>query len=142
MTVLTECLTLGFRVRALGQRTGLVTPWGGGVWGLMRSLKIGGPQTVPALARARPVARQRIQKIADVLVADGLAEFIDNPHHRRSRLLRLTPRGEREFGKLDRVAQETAAVLAANIPKADLLVAARVLASMNSVSTDLLEERT
>lgn len=82
-----------FRLRAAGQRVGAVTPWGGGTFGLLRSLRREGPQTVPQLARARPVARQRIQKLADELAADGLVEFVDNPAHKRSRLLRLTPQG-------------------------------------------------
>lgn len=36
---------------------------------------------------------RRVQRVADVLVEDGLATHEDNPGHRRSKLLRITPRG-------------------------------------------------
>ena len=51
------------------------------------------PLTVAQIARVRGMARQPVQRIADVLVADGLATYKDNPRHRRARLLELTPRG-------------------------------------------------
>ncbi len=49
---------------------------------------------MPQIARARPVARQHIQKLANELAAQGLVEFIDNPAHKCSKLLCLTPEGE------------------------------------------------
>ena len=75
-----------FRIRAMGQRTGLITSWGGGAFGFMRSLAVIGPLTVPQIAQMRPTSRQRMQRLADELAAEGLVEFIDNPRHRRSKL--------------------------------------------------------
>lgn len=69
-------------------------------WGLMRSLRLGGPQTVAGLARSRPVARQWIQRLANQLAAEGLIEFFDNPNHRRARLMRLTAAGEKVVDQL------------------------------------------
>src|SRR6266511_1883556 len=77
-----------FRIRALGQKTGLITSWGGGAFGFMRSLALLGPLTVPQIAQMRPTSRQRMQRLADELGAEGLVEFIDNPKHRRSKLIR------------------------------------------------------
>ena len=77
-----------FRIRAVGQRTGLITSWGGGAFGFMRSLAVIGPLTVPQIAQMRPTSRQRMQRLADELAAEGLVEFIDNPRHRRSKLVR------------------------------------------------------
>jgi hypothetical protein len=37
------------------------------------------------------LARQGVQRLADVLVRDGLAVYEPNPAHRRAKLLRLTP---------------------------------------------------
>ena len=54
MDVIALTLQAGFKLRALGRRAGFVSARGG-VWGLLRSLKLEGPQTVPELARARPV---------------------------------------------------------------------------------------
>jgi DNA-binding MarR family transcriptional regulator len=90
-----------FRIRALGQKTGLITSWGGGAFGFMRSLALLGPLTVPQIAQMRPTSRQRMQRLADELAAEGLVEFIDNPKHRRSKLVRLTPKGDARYRELD-----------------------------------------
>ena len=90
-----------FRIRALGQRTGLVTSWGGGAFGFIRSLALLGPLTVPQIAQMRPTSRQRMQRLADELAAEGLVEFIDNPKHRRSKLVRLTPKGDARYRELN-----------------------------------------
>src|SRR5260370_966037 len=86
-----------FRIRALGQKTGLITSWGGGAFGFMRSLTLFGPLTVPQIAEMRPTSRQRMQRLADELAAEELVEFIDNPKHRRSKLVRLTRKGTAHF---------------------------------------------
>jgi DNA-binding MarR family transcriptional regulator len=89
-----------FRIRALGQKTGLITSWGGGAFGLMRSLALLGPLTVPQIAEMRPTSRQRMQRLADELLAGGLVEFIDNPKHQRSKLVQLTPKGDARYREL------------------------------------------
>jgi DNA-binding MarR family transcriptional regulator len=90
-----------FRIRAVGQKTGLITSWGGGAFGLMRSLALLGPLTVPQIAQMRPTSRQRMQRLADELAGDGLVEFIDNPKHQRSKLVQLTPKGETRYRELN-----------------------------------------
>src|SRR6266540_2096880 len=90
-----------FRIRAVGQKTGLITGWGGGSFGFLRSLALLGPLTVPQIAQMRPTSRQRMQRLADELEADGLVEFIDNPQHRRSKLVRLTPKGDARYCELN-----------------------------------------
>ena len=89
-----------FRIRAVGQKTGLITSWGGGAFGFMRSLALLGPLTVPQIAQMRPTSRQRMQRLADELAAEGLVEFIDNPKHRRSKLVRLTRKGDARYREL------------------------------------------
>jgi DNA-binding MarR family transcriptional regulator len=87
-----------FRLRAVGQKTGLITVWGGGAYGFLRSLAVLGPLTVPQIAEMRPTSRQRMQRLADELAAEGLVEFVDNPSHRRSKLVRLTAKGNARYG--------------------------------------------
>src|SRR3972149_9771125 len=72
-----------FRIRALGQKTGLITSWGGGAFGFIRSLALIGPLTVPQIAQMRPTSRQRMQRLADELAAEGVVGFIDHPKHPR-----------------------------------------------------------
>jgi DNA-binding MarR family transcriptional regulator len=89
-----------FRIRAVGQKTGLVTSWGGGAFGFLRSLAVLGPLTVPQIAQMRPTSRQRMQRLADELAAEGLVKFVDNPKHRRSKLVQLTRKGEGHYRDL------------------------------------------
>lgn len=51
------------------------------------------PATVAQVARTLHLARQGVQRLADLLVRDGLAVYQDNPAHRRAKLLRITPHG-------------------------------------------------
>jgi DNA-binding MarR family transcriptional regulator len=51
------------------------------------------PATVAQIARTMHLARQSVQRLADVLVRDGFAAYEDNPAHRRAKLLRPTPAG-------------------------------------------------
>ncbi len=50
-------------------------------------------RTVSAIARVMGLTRQSVQRVADVLVGQGLAEYLDNPGHRRAKLLRATAPG-------------------------------------------------
>ena len=100
MELMLEVAQCFFRIRALGQKEGLITSWGGGAFGFMRSLALLGPLTVPQIAEMRPTSRQRMQRLADELAAEGLVEFIDNPKHRRSKLARLTPEGVARYREL------------------------------------------
>src|SRR6476661_5210952 len=44
----------------------------------------GRPHTVPQIARVLGVTRQNVQRIADLLVKEGAAEFRANPDHQSS----------------------------------------------------------
>jgi DNA-binding MarR family transcriptional regulator len=109
-----------FRIRAVGQKTGLITSWGGGAFGFMRSLALIGPLTVPQIAQMRPTSRQRMQRLADELAAEGLVEFIDNPKHQRSKLVRLTPKGDRRYGTMDARFLAIASTLGADLSEQDI----------------------
>jgi DNA-binding MarR family transcriptional regulator len=116
-----------FRIRALGQKAGLITSWGGGAFGFMRSLALLGPLTVPQIAEMRPTSRQRMQRLADELAAEGLVEFVDNPKHRRSKLVRLTSKGSARYRELDARFLATAATMGAGIGDGDIRKATEVL---------------
>jgi DNA-binding MarR family transcriptional regulator len=109
-----------FRIRAVGQKTGLITSWGGGAYGFLRSLALLGPLTVPQIAAMRPTSRQRMQRLADELAAGGLVEFIDNPRHRRSKLVRLTRQGEVRYKKMSTRLLAIASTMGAELSEADV----------------------
>ena len=50
------------------------------------------PCTVAEIARRMGLTRQSVQRLADVLVAEGFAAWEPNPRHRRAKLLRASPR--------------------------------------------------
>jgi DNA-binding MarR family transcriptional regulator len=109
-----------FRIRAVGQRTGLITSWGGGAFGFMRSLVLLGPLTVPQIAQMRPTSRQRMQRLADELAAEELVHFIDNPKHLRSKLVQLTPKGERRYSELNARFLAIASTLGVGLGEGDI----------------------
>ncbi len=109
-----------FRIRALGQKAGLITSWGGGAFGFTQSLVLLGPLTVPQIAEMRPTSRQRMQRLADELAAEGLVEFFDNPKHRRSKLVRLTPKGEARFREQNAQLRLVASTLCADLDERDI----------------------
>lgn len=51
------------------------------------------PLPVAAIARKVGLTRQGVQRVADLLVDQGLAEYQPNPAHRRAKLLRPTDQG-------------------------------------------------
>jgi DNA-binding MarR family transcriptional regulator len=116
-----------FRIRAAGQRTGFIADWGGSTFGFMRSLALLGPLTVPQIAQMRPTSRQRMQRLADELATEELVEFVDNPKHRRSRLVRLTRKGEAAFQDLNGRFLSIASTLGSSLSQADILHATEVV---------------
>ncbi len=52
------------------------------------------PMSVADAARALGLARQGVQRIADLLESEGLIAYGDNPAHQRAKLMVPTPRGE------------------------------------------------
>ena len=109
-----------FRIRALGQKTGLITSWGGGAFGFLRSLALLGPLTVPQIAQMRPTSRQRMQRLADELAAKRLVKFIDNPKHRRSKLVQLTPKGDAQYRELSARFLAIASTMGVALSEADI----------------------
>jgi DNA-binding MarR family transcriptional regulator len=70
--------------------------------GILRGLRRHGAQTVPSMARMRPVSRQNVQGLVNRLRETGLVEFVENPAHKRSQLARLTSKGVRKTDEMAR----------------------------------------
>ncbi len=89
------------------------------------------PQTVAHIARTIGYARQSVQRVADVLVEEGLAHYIDNPSDRRAQLLTLTARGEAALGQIQQRQQAWFARLLQRLPPEHL---AQLTASLDEIS--------
>jgi DNA-binding MarR family transcriptional regulator len=78
------------------------------------------PASVADIARVLNLARQSVQRVADVLQQDGLAEYQENPAHRRAKLLRLTSKGSAALRTIQVVQQPWADALGLAIGAAKL----------------------
>ncbi|MGW7020978.1 MarR family winged helix-turn-helix transcriptional regulator [Streptomyces decoyicus] len=58
------------------------------------------PLPVAGIARAMGITRQSVQRIADLLVDRGLAEYRPNPAHRRAKLLAPTDEGRAALARI------------------------------------------
>ena len=65
------------------------------------------------IAREMGLARQSVQRIADILVERGLADYRDNPAHRRAKLLVPTESGRAAIGRIGPLHADAAGRLAA-----------------------------
>lgn len=52
-----------------------------------------GPATVSEIGRVMGLARQSVQQQTDALAREGFLTYVDNPRHRRARLVQLTEKG-------------------------------------------------
>ncbi|MFC9896918.1 MarR family winged helix-turn-helix transcriptional regulator [Nocardia sp. NPDC127579] len=59
------------------------------------------PLPVSGIARAMGITRQSVQRIADLLVDRGLAEYRPNPAHKRAKLVDITPAGRAAIEKIN-----------------------------------------
>lgn len=80
-----QLLTIG---ESLARPAGLTAAW----WQVLAAV-LAEPRSVADIARSVGVTRQSVQRIADLLVDRGLAEYRPNPAHRRAKLLCPTLQG-------------------------------------------------
>ena len=95
-----------------------------------------GAATVPQIARNRGVSRQHIQKRADALVEKGLAEFVENPAHKTSRLLEASIKGERAHATASRGEAEVLQQLSGKINPKDIETARAVFRTIAKAVED------
>jgi DNA-binding MarR family transcriptional regulator len=98
--------------------------------GILRGVVRYGPQTVPALAKARSVSRQHVQEVVDSLLALGLVALEVNPAHKRSPLVRATPRGESLVKELDEIDAGVLGAVSNAVSMRDMELTARTLRSL------------
>lgn len=80
----------------LARPAGLTAAW----WQVLGAV-VAEPRPVPGIAREMGITRQSVQRIADLLVSRGLAEWLPNPAHRRSKRLRPTATGYAALQRID-----------------------------------------
>jgi len=76
--------------------------------------------TVAQVGRRLGIARQNVQRIADLLVSEGWATFEPNPDHRSSPHLVLTKRGQTALAQLSKAAAGSHTKLARRLSGNDI----------------------
>ena len=72
-----------------------------------------------------------MQRLADELAAEGLVEFIDNPKHRRSKLVRLTPKGKARYRELNARLLSIASTIAVAFGEPDIRKATEIVRQLS-----------
>lgn len=80
----------------LAQPAGLTAAW----WQVLGAV-LPQPLPVAGIARTMGITRQSVQRVADILVTNGLAAYEPNPAHRRAKLLRPTDQGRAALRRID-----------------------------------------
>ncbi|MGW8883124.1 MarR family winged helix-turn-helix transcriptional regulator [Streptomyces sp. NPDC055749] len=106
----------------LARPSGLTAAW----WQVLGAV-VGEPLPVSGIARAMGITRQSVQRIADLLVGKGLAEYTPNPAHRRAKLLRPTEEGRAAMSRIGPGHAEFAARLAQELGAEGFAETVRVL---------------
>lgn len=95
------------------------------------------PLPVAGIARAMGVTRQSVQRIADLLVERGLAEYRPNPAHRRAKLVAITEAGRTAVARIQPRHAEFAARLAGELGHERLAEIATALTDLSAAVTTL-----
>ncbi len=98
------------------------------------------PRSVAGIAREMGITRQSVQRIADLLVDSGLAEYQPNPAHRRAKLVAPTAQGHAAIARINpghAAAAQRLARIAGKRELADTLAAMRRLSAvLDELSND------
>ncbi len=94
---------------------------------VLKELARAGPRTVPQLAREWSVTRQHVQALVNRLTEQGYVELIDNPAHKRSHLVRLTPAGKEQVDEMNRREARLLSGLRTGVSEAETRSAAAVV---------------
>jgi DNA-binding MarR family transcriptional regulator len=60
-----------------------------------------GPAPASNVARTMGLTRQSVQQTSDVLRLEGFIDYADNPHHRKAKLIVITPAGREALRKVE-----------------------------------------
>jgi DNA-binding MarR family transcriptional regulator len=88
-------------------------------WQVLGALDVTG-RTVAEIRRRMGLTRQSVQRTTDLLEADGLVSYADNPAHQRAKLATLTPRGRTTLDAITSRQIEWANRIASRLAENDL----------------------
>ncbi|WP_067470308.1 MarR family winged helix-turn-helix transcriptional regulator [Nocardia amamiensis] len=119
----------------LARPAGLTAAW----WQVLGAVQRT-PLPVAGIAREMGITRQSVQRIADLLVDRGLAEYRPNPAHRRAKLVAVTDAGLAAVRRINPQHAVMSKRLAAELGPEQLALTAEVLTKL-SVAMDAITGR-
>jgi DNA-binding MarR family transcriptional regulator len=128
--VLTDVILTTFRLNGLLMEVAQRRAAEGGItaaWWQVLGGVLDEPRTVAAIGRRMGMTRQGVQRVADLLVERGLAEYRPNPAHRRAKLLACTEAGYWAIRRISLVQRPWANRIGAEVGAGELR---RALATM------------
>ena len=96
--------------------------------------------TVPQIGRLLLLPRQVVQRLADAVHDRGLIEFVPNPAHRRSRLLRLSTAGRELLDQILQHEMRLLATVADSLDPQDIEACARVMTALNAAMQTMAQQ--
>jgi DNA-binding MarR family transcriptional regulator len=121
--LLTDVILATFRLNALLLEAAQDLAAAGGItaaWWQVLGGVLERPRTVAQVGRDMGLTRQSVQRVADLLVDRGLAEYRGNPTHRRAKLLASTEAGYWAIRQISAVSHPWSNRIAAQIGSEDL----------------------
>ncbi len=88
--------------------------------------------SVAQIARKMGLARQNVQRLADVLEKERIVEYAPNPDHKRAKLVCLTQRGRTATKKLGRLQEKWANEMASGVSAPEIRAALDVVRKLRS----------
>lgn len=136
-SLLTEAILETFKLNGLLVTTGdqLIKELGltSARWKVLGALSYSeGAITVPDIAREMGQTRQAVQRLVNEMIEDELIEPLDNPKHKRAKLLSLTDKGQDTFRKVMEKQIPWVNSLAQDIKKDDLNSVVTTLKYLNA----------
>ncbi|WP_327110670.1 MarR family transcriptional regulator [Nocardia sp. NBC_01730] len=119
----------------LARPAGLTAAWWQVLGAVLRT-----PLSVAGIAREMGITRQSVQRIADLLVDKGLAEYRPNPAHRRAKLVAATEAGLATVHRIDPQHAVMSKRLAAELGPEQLALTVEVLAKLSAALDAITED--
>ncbi len=125
--------TFRFNGRLLAAGDHLSKPFGltSSRWQVLGAIE-GQSQSVAQIARKMGLARQNVQRLANVLEQEGIVEYSPNPDHRRAKLVCLTDRGRKTVRDLAGRQESWANKIASRVSPSEIKLALKVLRELRS----------
>lgn len=111
----------------------------GGV-GIIMDIHDSGPKSMPQLLEDRAYTRQHLHDLVTRLEAEGMVEYLDNPKHKRSKLIAATDKGVTHMLERRKIVMDTVIPLSAELTEAEIDSAMKVLRNLRRAFKALKDE--